>query len=542
MKKSFVLIRHELLETIGLFFLLLLPVQTLSSDTWKAGTEGNPFHLFSLSGTEVFQKANKVENIRMKTVSYHGADSNILYLDFESQEPLSLRDQAGHSQIKEASYFPSVKSHNGNYSALFHQSSHQLQIQTPQMSFGKKEEHRNLTIEMWIKPIFFYQRSVLFKKEDQRNGKKIGIEIGIENSGKLTRRLYVHLRHLFVDSKQKRHSIYIVSENQLEKDQWQHIALSWNEVKGKLTLYMNGKEEAIQFARESQEIWMLQFASSSNTPLLLASHYFGFIDEFRISRREVSPKNGKLHVSKFNSLYFDYDKQRSKQKTGFVVSKIHRLSDNQKAKFGRLSYVADLPHGTSINFYLRSSDQHFSYQSNLPWERVKSGFQLLSPFQYFQWKAELRSDPNGNDTPILESMSLNYSLVESPPFPQNLRIIPELSKGLEVCLEWKASLRYAVHQGAYRIYYGLHPKKYFGYIVYKPSAEAKSSKKIRFFMNNQVIEKHLTKIQLAKKKSGKLPFLKHNRNYYFAVSAYDSISESKLSPEVYAIIPPLNAK
>ena len=542
MKKSFVLICRDLVGIIGLFFLLILPVQTLSSDTWRAGKEGNPFHLFSLSGTEVFQKANEVENIRMQTVSYHGADSNILYLDFESQEPLSLKDQAGRSQIKEAAYFPSVKSHNGNYSALFHQASHQLQIQAPQMFFGKKEGHRNLTIEMWIKPIFFYQRSVLFKKEDQGNGKKIGIEIGIENSGKLKRRLYVHLRNLFSDSKQKRHSIYIISENQLERDQWQHIAFSWNEVKGKLTLYMNGKEEAIQFARESQEIWILEFTSSSNTPLLLASHYFGFIDEFRISRREVSPENGKLHMSRFNPLYFDYDTQLSKQKTGLVVSKIHRLSDNQRAKFGRLSYVADIPHGTSINFYLRSSDQYFSYQSNLPWERVKSGFQVLSPFQYFQWKAEFRSDPNGNHTPILKSIGLNYSLIESPPFPQHLRVIPELSKGLEVCLEWQASPRQAVHQGAYRIYYGLHPKKYFGYIVYKPSSEAESSKKIRFFMNNHVIEKHLTKIQLAKKKSGKLPFLKHNRNYYFAVSAFDSLSESKLSPEVYAIIPPLKTR
>ncbi len=96
------------------------------------------------------------------------------------------------------------------------------------------------------------------------------------------------------------------------------------------------------------------------------------------------------------------------------------------ARWGKLSWRAQLPAGTSIEFATRSGNSGRPDQTWSEWSkplRNADGEPLTSPnARYIQWRAQLRGP--GGRTPVLESVSLAYLPQNSAPVIKSIMVIP----------------------------------------------------------------------------------------------------------------------
>ena len=513
--------------------------------------------------TEIFRAKDATQDVRLKKASYHiysASRHNLFYLDFENQYAESLQDETGQLVVHKANYFPSSDVLSGKKSALFNGHQHGVWVAPVESRIIGKEEMHDFTIEMRLKPIFLHNKSILLEKITRKNGEKSGIEIGIQRGY-----VFVNLMRLFEGLNGEKFSLKIQSSNLIQLKRWQHFAISYHAASGRIALYLNGKEESIRFAKSKDGLWKFKFPLFEPSYLKLASLYIGFIDDFRIASRALSPEKDELNVSPFPALSINFETQNGTQQNGYVHSSLHELPQQKISRFSQFSYLASEPEGTVLHIYVRYSKRPFSPQKKeipqVPWKRVTNQILTLPTMRYFQWKAVLRSDPLGQETPILHSIKLSYTPVQSPPVPQNIAIIHELSDDKSVCLEWEiSSIQDAKARHGYYIYYGLRSGDYIGRLsFYIEGREAKlinnnikkfpmtSSEKqtlisqpgiikkvfhnrIRLIIDNKLIKKN---ISLNPKRP--LPLLEPGTNYYFAISTYDDLSESELSKEAYII-------
>ena len=549
-------------SSLGISLLLWGSFNPLWGELWVLGSRKHNFGPLELRGRiEIFRSGDLTQDIRLKTTAYHHSSDNLVYLNFEEAAPSELREQGGRLRVQKSLYFISKDAHNGKQAALFNGPDHGVRLEAAQV-FGKGQEAlQDFTIEMWIKPIFFFRNTILFEKTGFFGGRKNSLKIGIQKG-----RLFVDLENLFQDSKGKIYSIRLetLKEDKVKIGKWQHLSFSYQAAKGRLGLYFNGREQEVRYARDKSQSWQMRFAALDRSPLILAKTFTGLIDEFRITRGAFSPQKGELYLSRYEPLRVNFETQSGTQKSAQVRSGLLHFPQKKIVRFAQISYEAQEAQGTALDLYVRHSQKRFAPNDLQPaWRRIEKSELSLPAFRYFQWQAILRSDPLGQATPVLKSIAVNYIPTRPPPVPQGLRIVASLTKDLQVCLEWERSP--VQEQGSissgYYIYYGLRPGEYMGRLeFYQTGGEirnlrdlAKSSQSIplspaekqlqatrpelskrifhnrtRLLVTNRSIAKDLS---LNSKK--KLPFLRHGQNYYFAVSAYDRFSESPLSKEVY---------
>ena len=555
------IINIKIISIIYIIYLWMNYASPLYAQIWQRGSLGENFTKTSiLQGTEIFRAVDATQDIRLQTASYHtfnAVKDNLLYFDFETEHPNRLQEQNGSFKVHEARYFPSHDTISGKRAALFNAKNHGVWITPAENFIANTTIGGSFTIEMRFKPLFLHRNTLLLEKINLDEGKRNGIEIGIQNG-----HVFVNLTRIFYGLNGERFSIQLYGTTLVKLNTWQHLAISYDAAQGRMALYLDGKEESVRFARDKKAIWQLKFSSLDQSYLVLAATYIGLIDDFRIAKRTLSPEKNELNFAPFPALSVNFKTQQGKQEKGVVYSPLNSLPKQQTARFAQFTYLANKPQGTALDVYVRYSKQPFHPQkTKKTWQRVKRQVLNLPVMRYFQWKAVLRSDPLGEKTPVLHGVQLNYTLVQQPPRPQNIRIIHELSKDLSACLEWeRVPLQQSNSMSGYHIYYGLRPREYMGRLTYyKEGKQAKpigslqekfpmtNSEKqmlisqptiiknilhnrIRLIIDNKLIEKNLS---LDNKKQ--LPLLKAGTNYYFAISTYNDLSESQLSEEVYII-------
>ena len=178
------------------------------------------------------------------------------------------------------------------------------------------------------------------------------------------------------------------------------------------------------------------------------------------------------------------------------------------------SIYADVntPSQTEVRFFIRGGDNYFSWTDSYPeWIAVKNGEPVNNlTGLYFQIAADLFPSGNGNETPSVTEITLNYSTLSEPQPPY--KITAEKGDGC-VNLKWSYSVDETT--GGYYIYYGTEPGVYLGRIAAEGYSPINAGNRTSFTVSG----------------------LENGSIYYFAVSAWSKIDpriSGPLSKEVFA--------
>lgn len=524
---------------------LLVPAHLYSLDLETGGRSGKPFSGFRMDGVEPVKTGEKSEDLQLRTLRVTDRFSPHLYLDFDTQNPASLQDSAGYYQVREASYIVSSDSWAGPGAALFNRMENRISLNSPEELWpGNGEPMGDFSIQMRIKPLFFYRNNDLFHKSSFLDGKKRGIEILIQDEV-----IRVHFQNLFRDNKNQERSLTLSGRKRIKTGEWQHFILSFEASTGRITLLVDGEEEATVYGADSAGVWTMAFHPLDRSPIFIGSSYAGLMDEVALSNESVPFGTSRPDLdSRYSPVGYRSSSGYFYTKTGSVISPVVRPSKGEHSGKGSISFQTMAPDGTAVDTWVRFSRNPFEKETpedDLPWNYLKGDRLEIPSFAYLQWKASLHSDPNGEKSPTIRSVKIHFEENQAVSPPGTPEWVRDLSGTDFLTIQWNESTDQRVRRsGNYRIYYGVRPGVYDGYLEYRvqngiaikiagdsPTEftasemelkrrdpgkfERSLDRKVRIRIDNETIEKN---VSLHPRKRA-LPFIRPGFMYYFAVSA-----------------------
>ena len=239
--------------------------------------------------------------------------------------------------------------------------------------------------------------------------------------------------------------------------------------------------------------------------LSICPEYTGILDDFRILRRPYSPPDfqsadnaGRIGHAQYLPVGGSFVTKPIMVSTGSVLNK--------------LEAEMNIPSQTAVCYYVRSGENFYGWNDEYPeWKPVESGEDLKGiTGLYFQVAVELMPDGNGEQTPAITSISLDFTELPEPlpPF-----VVKAVAGNGSVTVSWNYSVDDTA--GGYYLYYGTRPGEYLG----RMAIEGESP------------------INVGNTSSYTVTGLENGKIYYFAVaawSAYDMRVVGNLSKEVFA--------
>ena len=155
----------------------------------------------------------------------------------------------------------------------------------------------------------------------------------------------------------------------------------------------------------------------------------------------------------------------------------------------------NIPEQTDAQIFVRASDNFYEWNENYPkWTLVKNGKpETLVYGRYFQVATNLYTDGNGEKTPVITSIDIEYSL-QNPPFAPT-RIFSE-SGDSQVTISWLQN----------------NPNDKYGYLVYYGTKSGEYVGQCAIQGESPIDCKNANSITITGLKNGRL--------YYFAVATY----------------------
>ena len=177
-----------------------------------------------------------------------------------------------------------------------------------------------------------------------------------------------------------------------------------------------------------------------------------------------------------------------------------------------LNAEMSIPSQTGICFFVRSGENCYGWTDSFPeWIPVESGENLSGiTGLYFQVACDLYPDGNGEKTPSVTSIQLDFSEI---PLPLPPFAVKALAKNGSVTLNWTYSVDDTA--GGYYIYYGNRPGEYLGRVAIEGESPVKVENTTTYTLTG----------------------LENGTIYYFAVAAWSSIDDRIIGPlsrEVFA--------
>ena len=255
--------------------------------------------------------------------------------------------------------------------------------------------------------------------------------------------------------------------------------------------------------REDGDVALIYLGTPSQ--LNFCTEYTGKIDDIRILRRAYAQPDFQSAENAGPVGHVQYLPEG-----GYFVTKPIMVSKG--AVLTSLEAEMNVPSQTAINYYVRTGDNHFGWNDSYPeWKAVESGEELEGLVGlYFQVAAELFPDGDGEITPSITEIKLNYEEIPEPLPPFTVKA--QAGNG-SVKVSWNYSVDDSV--GGYYLYYGNRPGEYLGRVALEGDSQ----------------------INVGNKSSFTVTGLENGKIYYFAVaawSAYDENIVGRLSKEVFA--------
>ena len=528
---------------IILSLLFLIAPRKFISDTVRFGIEG-----LDLLNVRALQDARSRTVYTISDLSYQNKLPYLtdLILSFNAPSSEMTKDDTGNYAIRHASYSFVRRGVLGSGGAHFYKSDHRVEIDTERnLWLGRCDDLGSFTIEFRFFPLSLRDGSVLFSRIGYLSGGKNGIEFVI-NDGRVSARLY----GIFRDATGRRLDVFLNRGKPLRLKRWYHFMLSFDRISGKLAKYINGVEEEVVYATESEEPFngvLVPSYSCEDIPIaLIGKDYFGYLDEFRITHRHFEELEKETEVAYRNYRELGVVDRYPVNREGVITSPVYSfpLTGTMVTLF---RWKEILRKNTFIWTEFRISDDLFDKENTvLTWYRIRNnqrGIYLKKidgeylRGRYYQWRTHLVPSPDGIHAPSVHSIALHYQLDKPPKAPLFLEAVNRGDRFF--VLRWKKSVEHDIL--GYRIYYGLQSRRYEGVISYLNGERITNSMNgsknhITVRITNDIVDEN------RKRKRMNIltyPLLKNNVLYFLSVSAYDAYKpdtkynhESELSKEV----------
>jgi len=371
--------------------------------------------------------------------------SEDLLLDFESHSPL-LKNY----QITYENYIPNpFQVHSGKISAKFFTKNQSLRL-LPKSSalFRPGSIPGSFTIEFWS---YFYQiyegQSIVEfignNLGDESDQNTYGFRIVVKKN-----RLTCIFENFFWDGEES-YSVEISEDMPLLLNRWEHHAVSFNILDGRLVTWRGGVEQQTLWVTKTRRprstILIPKIKEEIHASLAIGQGGFLSMDNFAI-------------LPKFKD---SYAIQNYRQRPAELVSTVYKMPFLFEIK--SLELLAKLPEEPSlVKIAYRLSNQPFPpSDTTLPWVYLPSkAMEFPSEMmigKYIQFKIQYFPYEENEESPLFSGLSLRYTVYEKPVTP--LILSSEAGNGA-ITLSWLPSPEESIV--GYEIYYGHRSQEYMG--------------------------------------------------------------------------------
>ena len=374
--------------------------------------------------------------------------------------------------------------------------------------FGSEGLMGSFSIEFWLCPSIVENGEIIFDWETSKIQKNDLIYQKINASfdkGKLV----WSLSNIFNNyiSNDGMPEIILQGKYSVIPDKWSYHVLSFDCETGLLEYIVDGVTQDLMYitssGNEEGEVYLLVLGTPANVDF--CSQYTGKIDDIRILRRPymVADFQSAENAGKIGRVQYV-------PTGGKFISKPIIVSTGSVLR--SLNAEVNVPSQTEICFYVRSGENFYGWSENYPeWKPVINEEQITGVSGlYFQVMAELLPDGNGETTPSITKISLDF---EELPEPLPPFVVKAIAGNSSVTLSWNYSVDDTA--GGYYLYYGTRPGEYLGRIAIEGASP----------------------INVGNVSSYTVTGLENGRIYYFALAAYSAYNSNvigELSKEVFA--------
>ena len=365
-------------------------------------------------------------------------------------------------------------------------------IPKPNTFFNTSNNISSFTIEFFLKPAKFLINNKVLSKlgpyETDDGQKSYGGMIAYVEKNRL---VWKFDNFFFLNGESKAVELSVGSF--LNSEEWSHHSISFDASTGRLTKYLNGREEEIVYVTSTGQqygsIYYPKFDSNNQNSVYLGGGFLGEIDEFSIT---------KVAKNKFN-----IEQYRNQSE---VVTKVIDL-ESQYSFISNINVERELKNGNDVFIYYRASQMYFLENDiQVEWKTFDPNSNININSRYIQIKLIFASSGNNETTPMVGRMSIDYEILPPPTMPTDLKAY---ASDKSVKLVWRGVSQFSSVTG-YKIYYGTKPG-----IYDTENSPIVVSKTNEYIINN----------------------LKNDTLYYFTISAFDNLGEnhqSEFAKEVYA--------
>ncbi len=520
-----------------LFFALWLLIQTgASGNEFSFGSGKNPgWNNAAIQNARPISGHNNTKDIVLIENEYNRTlreDQSVdLYLHFnEDLNSMPFRrlqtDATRRYKINQSDYIISKDPAKFNTSAFFKTPVSTLEIAVPREKgfLGSLDDLGSFTIEFWFYPLRLTRFASIFERQGFVNGKYKGMAARFNE-----RRIEWVFKDFFhLDNGPRKDEVILQSRTRVSLAKWQHFALSYDFKSGKLTLFVDGREDNFTYLVHQvegtpvQAAYTPRWAKDLNVNAFICKTAIGIMDEFRISR----------------SARTDFNLTPFFRKPGIVQTQVMD-THNYDAILKAIQWRAETEQGTIVKLYYRMANDKFKEDdATLKFIPAPAGVGRLMKetrrryriftyhpprsherFRFIQIRADLIGTYYGKYSPVLMDMTVKYEGSSAPDTPVGIMAAAAKTAG-DVRLSWKKN-HHQKNLAGYKIYIGRRSKRYEKIITLKIDEiprENTPKDRVTFIISN------LEKDQL----------------YFFAISAIDDANlyhESPQSEEIYFRVP-----
>lgn len=386
----------------------------------------------------------------------HEDQAGLLDLSLDFEGPLN---RIANYRTIYANYQPNrYQAQNGQFSGKFFSAENSISLLPLSSSlFAPGNIPGSFTIEFWLYLYKNYNNQYVIRYvgnnlSDEKDKNTYGISIFTRNN-----RMVYQFENFFWSEKNEPQSVTMQEEDALQVYQWEHHAISFDILTGKLTVYKNGVEQEVRWMTENgrtlSPIRNPLVKSELSTPILIGQNALFSLDNLVI-RKE--PRES-----------FNLHKYRNSD--SFLITDVYHFSDNISS-LRKLLFDADTPNYGAVKLSYRIADRYFAPDDkNIQWISVQNGLDSFpenhSSGRYVQFKAEIFPYSDMIEPITLKSIRMDYGEDKSPYIPALTQIEP-LDR--QARITWVPSPEDDI--AGYEIYYGDHSETYLS----SDAAEGKS--------------------------------------------------------------------
>lgn len=376
----------------------------------------------------------------------------------------------------------------------------------PGSFFGSEGLFGSFTIEFWLNPSITENGESIFQWHSSLTIEN-HIVYQMINANFENGHLKWSLSNIFDSFYSGNSELILEGSKTVVPNLWAHHVLSFDAETGLLEYMVNGHVEDLKFitstGHEGGDVSLVVLGVPAAFDL--CSSYTGKIDDFRIRKAAFSLPDYQNAENAGSIEHMKYVRSG-----GYFRSRPVMVSAG--SVLNSVDVEMNIPEQTAINLYVRSGDNRYNWTDTYPeWKSIESGEELKDiSGLYFQVACDLYPDGNGDHTPSVTEIKLNYTELPLPLPPFSVTAVA--GDGC-VTLKWNYSVDETA--GGYYVYYGNRPGEYLGRVAVEGPSP----------------------INVGNTTSVTLTGLENGTIYYFAVASWSRVNENvsgELSKEVFA--------